>query len=186
MLRSLSIVVVALIVACGGRSAIDDGGPVKLDLQCTSSEGVRLCGGPCQEPFECPGRGCTAPIAFDGTPAAVGVCWADAPSAIRPCNVCHDGEGCLERRPGEHYCVPIGACLALASAGERDVCRYPDLTPYVPKLGPTAAATCPDQPNDGAFICGGTCTSCLDDCRGRSPTHPVGICGRCPEPTAIC
>ncbi|CAN5572496.1 hypothetical protein BH09MYX1_BH09MYX1_29590 [soil metagenome] len=187
LLRSV-VVCLLLVAACGSRSALDNPvGEPRLDLRCTSAEGVRLCGGACTEPFACPGRGCTPPLAFDGSPATVGVCWADAPSVIRPCNLCHDGEGCLERESGEHYCVPIDVCLALASAGERDVCRYPDLTPYVPRLGPSDAATCPDQPNDGAFLCGGRCSACAGDtCRGRSPSHPLGICGRSPEPNAAC
>jgi hypothetical protein len=154
---------------------------------CETAEGVRLCGGngaTCGwiDTDECPGGGCTRPYDRElGGDAIAGVCFSDLPdNGSRACLECEDGEVCIERNPGEHYCVAESVCAKLWNLGARGVCRYADLSAYDARPLPRLT-TCPKaDPNGYTYMCGGACPTCKSDfptpCTGRSPDHPQGFC----------
>lgn len=152
---------------------------------CETAEGVRLCGGAQDEcgfidPSECPGGGCELPYDRERNGDAVaGLCFSDLPdNASRPCFACEDGEVCIERKPGQLYCVPESVCARLWLLGARGVCRYADLAAYDAKPLPVLTSCPPHDPE--VPLCGGPCKPCFGDvstpCTGRSPEHPQGFC----------
>jgi hypothetical protein len=150
---------------------------------CVTAEGVRFCGGKQAEcgwldATQCPGGGCAAPYDRElGGDAVAGLCFSDLPDkAIRSCQMCNDGEVCLERKPGQLYCVPEGVCARLWLLGARGVCRYADLGAYDARPLSVLAA-CPGAA-PSARLCGGPCEEhCVGSpCTGRSPDHPQGFC----------
>lgn len=171
----------------GGNAAAGQGGVGAVGgSACQTAEGVRLCGGEHGEcswldADACPGGGCAAPYDRQREGNAVaGVCFSDLPDqAMRPCPFCDDGEVCLERKPGQLFCVPEGVCARLWLLGARGVCRYADLARYDARPLPVLDHCPPDGPN--TTFCGGACTKQCSlngaaPCVGRSPDHPQGFC----------
>jgi hypothetical protein len=151
---------------------------------CVTAEGVRLCGGGHGEcgwmnNDECPGGGCALPYDRErGGDAVAGLCFSDLEDAAsRPCLHCQDGEVCIERKPGELYCVPESVCARLWLLGAHGVCRYADLAAYDARPLPVLAE-CPST-EPAARLCEGPCPKCpwsQSSCVGRSPDHPQGFC----------
>lgn len=184
------------LAGCGGRTSMQtdatgaDASAFSAHAPCTSSDGVRLCGGslncPPISPPSCPGYGCTA-ARDDVTDvaAAGGVCWADLPdNGSTSCAICDDGEECVERASQELVCVSPAVCAALWDDGVRDVCRYADKSQYDHRPLRSPSGTCPVDPSQH-WACGGACGACPEGqhCVGRSPDHPFGICTWPPAPT---
>lgn len=203
--RQLAVVAAAAAVvalACAGRTGQDGpssggqsggGGAGNSSAQggmgalggstCSTAEGVRLCRGEHDEcgfiePSDCPGGGCERPYDRELKGDAVaGLCFSDLPdNASRPCFACEDGEVCIERKPGQLYCVPESVCARLWLLGARGVCRYTDLAAYDARPLPVLASC----PTTETALCGGPCKPCFGDvptpCTGRSPDHPQGFC----------
>jgi hypothetical protein len=192
---------IAIAAACAGRTGEDasggaagaggaggsggQGGVGALGgSTCLTAEGVRLCGGEHGEcgalsNDQCPGGGCAFPFDRErGGDAVAGLCFSDLPDAAsRPCLACNDGEVCIERKPGELYCVPESVCARLWLLGARGICRYADLAAYDGRPLPVLAE-CPTLDSE-ARLCGGPCPECTwspPRCVGRSPDHPQGFC----------
>jgi hypothetical protein len=181
-------------VAGSGGSAAQGGAGALGGSTCLTAEGVRFCGGEQGEcgwldAGECPGGGCALPYDRErGGDAVAGLCFSDLPdNAGRTCLSCDDGEVCIERKPGQLFCVPESVCARLWLLGARGVCRYADLAAYDARPLPVLAQ-CPAGNPDGRF-CGGPCPkkcpgSFDKPCVGRSPDHPQGFCR--PPPSTWC
>lgn len=189
------ILAAAFCQQCGGRAEVTsttdagpDGGVGLMDGgnssdPCTVS-GVRICGGECRwlDNAQCPGGGCTALTALDGTALSVGICWSDTPEGHLACAACGDGSACMQRGSAGLVCVPASVCERLWELGSRDVCRYADKERFDGRPLPIPSG-CPAGASP--ITCGGACPACAlgtaHRCVGRSPDHPFGVCPPIPS-----
>lgn len=191
---SLTLTSLLLVSACGARTVLDapDAAPEAAGFPphppCASASGVRLCDGSCPSLSipDCKGYGCTHPIDESGSPAPMGICWADTPESDYLCDGCSAGDACLQRTNGAWVCVPADVCAALWDAGITNVCRYADKRSYDHRVIPEGIG-CPAKETavHEYEACGGNCAPCStmsNRCNGVAPDHPFGICNDDSEP----
>jgi hypothetical protein len=189
-------VVVASVMACGGLTSPDsdggsgDGGPMTDGLgsdsgwtNCSSPDGVMICGGPndCNSGTACAsycGGACNGvqPCGSNAVVDNFSVC--DNPP-------CPDGTLIFPTCTAKFTDVPlIGACVVdqvgqlFHRNGADSVLMYADFSAYngTPVPQPSSCPTI-----TGLTLCGGACGStCPNDsthvCYGRSPKHPYSLC----------
>lgn len=192
----LASVMTASSVACGG-SVTPDGADSSADADtgsqaevatdtamevdaastCTFANGGRICNAECpSDPTTC--DPCVEFRSVAGSTIPLGICANDAKTMTASrCPKCASvGFLCAQQLIDEQaVCVAPVFCETALARGISQPCYWPDLTPWSgPAAIPTAAC-----PKIGLALCGGGCDVCPAglSCFGRSPTHPVGVCG---------
>jgi len=128
--------------------------------------------------------GCTSGNPFPEPGSAPGLCVTPATMANKTLGQCSDGQIMFNIYSSGWLGYPFSVGQALADNGATgDVLRYCDWNPWTGDPLPLPT-TCPTFSTFA--ICGGVCGTCNngDECRGRSPQHPYGLC--LPSPPIYC
>lgn len=199
----------ALASACGGRAestpsdggAEDDGNqgghdgsvvdssPDSPSTACVSASGYAVCGGPngCFPPAS---RGKQSECWSCTTQGVYGYQTVLCENAVDPFGpdpgLCADGQVYVEAyAPKVWMPFPFDVGQLFASNGAADRVRYADWSAWTGDPLPLPA-TCPSF--QGFSICGGDCDPCPpgQQCTGRSPQHPYGLCATLNPPSWWC
>jgi hypothetical protein len=180
-----------LLSACGGTAdavSTDASADTDLDVStdagtapdgplgpCEVQGGYAVCGGP-NDCFPSPGEATPECAVCMPKTGAVGLCFAENGAYGDDCNLCDDGDVCVDATGfGAWVCRPFAVGQLFASNGASTQVRYTDLSLWTGDALPEPADCAAPA---GLTYCGGNCGGCPSGsaCTGRSPIHPYGLC----------